>query len=67
MKRLLGNIPGLFRGGNVSVVLAAYRPPNMGRDAVGGRVEPKSGLDTSPLSRRSRLKDASYLTSKDRC
>ncbi|AYM02637.1 hypothetical protein D8911_06340 [Levilactobacillus brevis] len=29
---------------------------------MGGRVEPKSGLDASPLSRRTRLKDASFLT-----
>ncbi len=34
----------------------------MGRVAVGGRVEPKCGLDTSPLSRSARLKDASYLS-----
>ncbi len=33
----------------------------MGRVAVGGRVEPKVGLDASPLSREPRLKDASFL------
>ncbi|AYM02295.1 hypothetical protein D8911_04535 [Levilactobacillus brevis] len=38
----------------------------MGRNAVGGRVEPRIGLDASPLSRRSRLKDASFLSGMNR-
>ncbi|AYM02016.1 hypothetical protein D8911_03040 [Levilactobacillus brevis] len=65
--RCLGTTFFVFRRlkGEVWLELAASRPPNMGRNAVGGRGEPQGGLATSPLSRNTRLKDATYPSSID--